>query len=245
MPGRLSFWTTPDGLEAEVERMTIKNTGNVGIGDTTPDAFLEVLGTTEKFRLTNTDGTIDTRFTVDSSGNLTLDASSDGTGSQTFTLTGFSTFACATCIDGDELAASIAGRSLTLTAASPDVIDIDSEIYTRTKNITILYPSSTAETSKVHLQLPTKATLTRVTCHMDDSQSTTIQINWRDQSTPNTAGTNTLSASLDCAGTTGSTTAFAAATIDARDFLNVQITAASTTGDSGYLSIGIEHTVDD
>ena len=46
---------------------------NVGIGDTTPDAFLEVLGTTEQLRLTHTDGTVDSRFTVDASGNLTID----------------------------------------------------------------------------------------------------------------------------------------------------------------------------
>ncbi|MBI2405154.1 LamG domain-containing protein, partial [Candidatus Gottesmanbacteria bacterium] len=46
--------------------------GKVGIGDTTPDAKLEVLSTTEQLRLTETDTTSDCRFTVDPSGNLTL-----------------------------------------------------------------------------------------------------------------------------------------------------------------------------
>jgi len=65
--------------------------GAVGINDQSPDARLEVLSTAEQLRLTYTDDTIDTRFLVDSSGNLTLDASADGTGSETLTLTGFST----------------------------------------------------------------------------------------------------------------------------------------------------------
>ncbi len=55
-----------------VDEVNILN-AKVGIGDNGPDAFLEVLGTTEQLRLTYTDGTVDSRFTVDSSGNLTID----------------------------------------------------------------------------------------------------------------------------------------------------------------------------
>ena len=36
MPGRLSFFTTPDGANSPLERMTIKNNGNVGIDTTAP-----------------------------------------------------------------------------------------------------------------------------------------------------------------------------------------------------------------
>lgn len=36
MPGRMSFWTTPVGSYVALERMTIKNDGNVGIGTISP-----------------------------------------------------------------------------------------------------------------------------------------------------------------------------------------------------------------
>ena len=51
----------------------IDNAGNAGIGDATPDAALEVLSATEQLRLSQTDNTNDSRFTVDASGNLTID----------------------------------------------------------------------------------------------------------------------------------------------------------------------------
>jgi hypothetical protein len=48
--------------------------GNVGIGTSAlPDAKLDILSTTEQLRLTHTDNTVDSRFTVDGSGNLTID----------------------------------------------------------------------------------------------------------------------------------------------------------------------------
>lgn len=53
--------------------MTIDSAGSVGIGDTTPDAKLEILSTTEQLRLSYTDNSVDSRFTVDSAGVLTID----------------------------------------------------------------------------------------------------------------------------------------------------------------------------
>jgi len=44
MPGRLIFGTTPDGGDTSVERLTILNGGNVGIGTTAPSAKLAING---------------------------------------------------------------------------------------------------------------------------------------------------------------------------------------------------------
>jgi hypothetical protein len=41
-PGRLEFYTTPQGSNSEVERMVIKNDGKIGMGTADPDAGLHV-----------------------------------------------------------------------------------------------------------------------------------------------------------------------------------------------------------
>ncbi|NCC45003.1 MAG: hypothetical protein EOM18_15815 [Clostridia bacterium] len=42
MPGKISFFTTPDGDEEALERMTIRQNGRVGIGTTNPSQSLTV-----------------------------------------------------------------------------------------------------------------------------------------------------------------------------------------------------------
>jgi len=44
MPGKISFFTTLDGTDVSVERMTIKNNGKIGIGTTSPTQVLTVSG---------------------------------------------------------------------------------------------------------------------------------------------------------------------------------------------------------
>lgn len=51
MPGKLQFYTTPDGSTTDVIRMTIKNDGNVGIGTTAPYADLHIYGDNKTFRI--------------------------------------------------------------------------------------------------------------------------------------------------------------------------------------------------
>lgn len=44
MPGKLAFYTTPDGSSTAIERLTIKNNGFTGIGTTVPVNLLDVAG---------------------------------------------------------------------------------------------------------------------------------------------------------------------------------------------------------
>jgi hypothetical protein len=58
--------------------ITLLSTGNVGIGINSPDAKLEVLSTTEQLRLTHTDASKFTTFTVDANHDITIKPSSTG-----------------------------------------------------------------------------------------------------------------------------------------------------------------------
>ena len=71
----MSFYTNSgSGL---TERLRINNSGNVGIGDSSPDYKLEVLSTTTQLTLTHTDDTYLSEFYVDGSGNLNVDSIGD------------------------------------------------------------------------------------------------------------------------------------------------------------------------
>jgi len=77
MPGKLSFLTTPDGSVTPVERMTIKNTGNVGIGTTAPTAKLHIKdGHIKSEQTTAPTGTTD----IPSGGAVTLTSATDTKG---------------------------------------------------------------------------------------------------------------------------------------------------------------------
>lgn len=60
MPGRLSFWTTPDGAGTPSIRMTIKNDGNIGIGETSPDTQLHIKSSSSYSPNITLEGTYDT-----------------------------------------------------------------------------------------------------------------------------------------------------------------------------------------
>lgn len=85
MPGRLSFWTTPDGSSTANERMRINSSGNVGIGTTAPDNNLEInsaTGGTLRLTYNDSDGSATDYSTlgVGASGLTTLTTvDSDGT----------------------------------------------------------------------------------------------------------------------------------------------------------------------
>ncbi len=100
----------------------------------------------------------------------------------------------ANSIDGDDIASSIAGRNLTLTAGSPDVIDVDASLYTIEVSAS-LFASSTgdgfATTSKFFVQaiVPVAGTITGFTC----------------KGFPEVVGTSTVGAQLSTDGVTAGT----------------------------------------
>lgn len=118
---------------------------------------------------------------------------------------------------------------------------------TLTKSITILDPT-TGETNQAQWYWPAAVTLNRIACSVDAGTSATINFDERAEATPNTAGTNTLSAGLVC--DTNSQTSCAAGcdvntisdTVIAADVPhNLQITAVS--GVVGAVRIHLRGTV--
>lgn len=80
MPGRLTFWTTPDGTINNSERMRIDNVGNVSIGTTANSAFLHVSSSTAStlFRVDDSGNGDSTSFVIDGSGNVGIGTTTPG-----------------------------------------------------------------------------------------------------------------------------------------------------------------------
>src|SRR3990167_722597 len=115
-----------------------------------------------------------------------------------------------------------AGRSLTRTT---DDIAADAELFTHSASLSMLNPSSTLNfTDGAIAFFPRQAiTITEVGCHSLQAGTTTIQLDERLEVTPGTAGTDVLSAQIECGISTASTTAFANATIAANAFVNLDV----------------------
>ena len=117
----------------------------------------------------------------------------------------------------------VGGRSLTLTG---DSMAADAELYTVDKSIAITSPVTGSHTNQVQLYYGTAVTLTRVACSVDTG-TMTIQFDERGEATPNTAGTDVLTAALVCDSDSQVGTAFDNAGIAANVPLNLQLTASS------------------
>ena len=94
----------------------------------------------------------------------------------------------AASIDGDDVNSNIAGRSLTLTGASPDTLDIDAEIYTRSIGTYVTDP--VVESASDLFWFMDDITITYVYCKTDTG---TVTLNIEDGS-----DNNILSAELVC-----------------------------------------------
>jgi len=112
-----------------------------------------------------------------------------------------------------------AGDHITLTGTD---FDVDAELYTACFSLAITGVSATS--SAAQKELPSAFTVTSVDCSTDQGSST-IMIDERVKTTPNTGGTDILSAALVCDTDNQNTTSFANAGIAAGALINVDVDA--------------------
>lgn len=152
-----------------------------------------------------------------------------------------STIVSADIKDGEITAADTkitAGRSLTW---STDDIAADAELYTRMYNGGI-YNVTTGDDAWVQIKPATAITISRISCSCD-SGNVTIQFDERAEGTPDSAGTDVMSAALVCDTDTQSTTSFDNAGIAADALINLDIDAVG--GTPTKFRFHIDYTVDD
>ena len=100
---------------------------------------------------------------------------------------------------------------------------------------------ATNDDGRVQFKFPLNSTLQRVSCSTNTG-SITIQLDERGESTPNTAGTDVLSANLACDSDSQITTSFNDAAIAANAVLNMDV--ISKSGSPNAVRIHIEYTMD-
>ena len=127
------------------------------------------------------------------------------------------------------------------TTSGSNAVTLATKFKTEIKSASIDAPT-TADTNKIQWYFPAAVTITRVVCSVGSATSITIQLDERAEATPNTAGTNVMTAALVCDADSQATTTFTNATIAARVPLNLQVTAASGTPSS--LRVHVEYTID-
>lgn len=121
---------------------------------------------------------------------------------------------------------NIANASIA-SAAAIDASKLSNAARDVSKAINIFLPT-TADTNKIQFDYPQAVTIQEVHCSTDVGTAT-IQLDERVKTTPNTAGTNVLTASLVCDTGDESTTSFSNAAIAADAPVNLQITATAST----------------
>lgn len=129
----------------------------------------------------------------------------------------------AATIDGDDVNSNIAGRSLALTAASPDTLDADTELYTDTKCMKWENPVATDDFKSIWRSWGFASTITGVWCETDTGMvNLDLQI---DDGTP----ADVMGTDLVCAATAvEDTTSLTGAMADG-DRLDIVVTSVATT----------------
>ena len=108
----------------------------------------------------------------------------------------------AASIDGDDINSNLAGRSLTLTAAAPDTLDSDAELYTDSKCVYVENPVATDDLVSIWISDGFASTITRIYCESDQTWTANLQV---DDGTP----ADVASVDLVCVSGTSSDTVLA------------------------------------
>jgi len=133
----------------------------------------------------------------------------------------------AASIDGDDVNSNIAGDFLTLTGAAPDTLDIDPELSSNCKSFSIITPTDTDD-AFAQIYFNQAVTITEIICSTDTG-TVTIQFDERAEATPNTGGTDVMTAQLVCDDNSQTTSGFDNATIAAKVPLNLDVDAVAST----------------
>jgi len=96
-------------------------------------------------------------------------------------------------ITGDDMNANIGGRSITLTGASPDTLDADSELYTDTKCIWFEDPTAADDFESIWVVNGFAATITKMWCESDHLAGPQVDLQVDDGTPADVNGTD-----LDC-----------------------------------------------
>ena len=110
-----------------------------------------------------------------------------------------------------------------------------SSLRTSSFSVNIVQPSSTTDGAFYKHQFAIPITLTAINC-FDMLGTSTINIDRRSSSTPNTAGTNIIG-NLSCGVSRGSTSTFVIATTAINQVLNFQVTSTVGIGSTSTLTI--------
>lgn len=173
-------------------------------------------------------GTPDSEFKVDLDGNVTAVGTVNA-----------GDFTCTNCIDGDSITNTLAGDYLTLTAGSPDDIDLDPEAIERTNCMTIDDP----ETADYYLWFRAERALTviGVDCISENATSTTIDVEECDGN-GDTCG-NIEGAMVCTTSNVSESGGLDDSAIDAGDWMRVDVTAKS--GTPGHVAVCITYKPND
>jgi len=140
----------------------------------------------------------------------------------------------AASIDGDDINSNLAGRSLTLTSASPDTLDLDSEIYTFAVAANLVATSTadgiaTTTEKFLSVKIPIASTVTAIDCYAADTGTSTVKASYT--SNPISAGTQIVSAGTTCGSQAlTNVTSFDNSSVGAGNWLNVWVHDAEPTG---------------